>query len=65
MTAPDPEQSTFDCQSIGEAYGTVDQFVGESLVIPLAMVVSGELSQNPTKVPFAERHDSIQAFFFH
>jgi hypothetical protein len=24
MTAPDPEQSIFDCRSIGEAYGTVD-----------------------------------------
>jgi hypothetical protein len=43
----------------------IDQPILESLVIPLAMVVSGELSQNPTKVPFAERHDSIQAFFFH
>jgi len=42
-----------------------DEFIGESLVIPLAMVVGDELSQSPPKVPFAERDDSIQALLFH
>ena len=34
-------------------------------MIPLAMVVSGELSQGLTKVPRAERDDPIQTFLLH
>jgi hypothetical protein len=34
-------------------------------MIPLAMVMGDEVSQRPTKVPFAEQDESIQAFLFH
>lgn len=44
---------------------TVCQLIGKALVIPLAMVMGDELPQSPTKVPFAEREDSIQTFLFH
>ena len=44
---------------------TVDQLIGEPLVIPLAVVMGDEFSQSPTKVPLAERDESIQALLFH
>jgi hypothetical protein len=44
---------------------TVDQLIGEPLVIPLAVVMGDEFSQSPTKMPLAERGESIQALLFH
>jgi hypothetical protein len=39
----------------------LDQIIRESLVIALAMVVRGQFVQRLTEVPFAERHDAVQA----
>jgi len=35
----------------------------QDLVIPLAMIVRGELSQGSAEMPFAEGSDAIEAFF--
>ena len=39
---------------------TVDQLIGEPLVIPLAVVMGDEFSQSPTKVPLAERGERFK-----
>jgi len=44
---------------------TVDQFVRKALVVSFTMVVGDELSQSPTKVPFAQRDDTLQALLLH
>ena len=44
---------------------TVDQFVRKALVVSFTMVVGDELSQSPTKVPLAQRDDTLQAFLLH
>ena len=44
---------------------TVDQLVRQSLMIAFAVVVHRELLQCLTEVPLAERHEAVQAFFFH
>jgi hypothetical protein len=44
---------------------TVDQLVRKALVVSFTMVVGDELSQSPTKVPFAQRDDTMEAFLLH
>ena len=44
---------------------TVDQFVRKGLVVSFTMVVGDELSQSPTKVPFAQRDDTMEALLLH
>ena len=43
----------------------IDQLVGESLVVSLAMVVRRVLVKYPAQVPFTKRNDAIQAFFLY
>jgi hypothetical protein len=43
---------------------TVNQLVAETLMIALAMIVRGELSERTKEVPLTERSHAIQAFFF-
>ena len=56
---PSDSLATTDSTRLSLHNRTVNQLVGKSLVIPLAMVMRDKLSQSPTKVPFAERDDSI------
>ena len=44
---------------------TVDQFVRKGLVVSFTMIVGDELSQSPTKMPFVERNDTMEALLFH
>jgi hypothetical protein len=58
LTATNGADHSLGCQ-------TVDQLVGEALVIPLMMVVRREFSEGTTQVPFAERDHAIQALLLH
>ncbi len=44
---------------------TIDQLVPEALVIPLAVVVHGELLQCSLQMRFTDRNDAIEAFLLH
>jgi len=41
-----------------------DQRVADALVVSLGMIVRNELANDASQVPFAKRHNLIQAFLF-
>jgi hypothetical protein len=43
----------------------VNQLVAESLMVPLAVIVNNEFGERLSEMPFAQRDDAIEAFFFH